>query len=191
MDKCLQKPFTACSKHSLSHTSCACVNCSAAIVRPDHAAWYLLCSLGCQCPTHMDSWRLLMLTDLRGGLRGEPLLRDLPALRYHVLSATFVPDELLRPDSCPSHHFQYSSFKTQSSPRNLIFRVSLQDYGKILINYRHTLQNFIPSCRNWLSLATHLLSSFWRKIYYHSKSLIMPDGQNLQWGLSQHSVEQS
>lgn len=180
-----------CSRHSLSHTSYTCANCSAAIVRPDHAAWHLLCSLSCQCPTHMDCWGFLMLTHLRWGLGGEPLLRDLPALRHCVLSATFVPDKLLRPASCPSNHFQYSSLKTQSSHRNLIFRVSLPDYGKMLINYRHTLQNFKPSCRSWLLLTTHFLSILWRKLYYHSKSLIMPDGQNLQCRLSQHSVEQS
>lgn len=60
--KCLQKPVTACSR--VLATPLTCVNCPAAIIRPEHATWHLLCSLGCQCPTHMVIWGLLMLTHL-------------------------------------------------------------------------------------------------------------------------------
>lgn len=129
MDKKLQNPDTGCSRYSLNHTSYTYVDCSAAMIRPDHAVWHYLDSLGCHCPTHMVRQGFLMLTVLGWGLGGEPILRDLPAQRHCVLPATFVPyikSEIPISASSSSSHLQDSTLNTRSSShRNFIFKVLL------------------------------------------------------------------
>lgn len=73
---------SACRKHSLYCTSHMCVDCFAAINRPDHAAWHILDSLGCQHPMHMVRQGFIMLTLLGWGLECEPIIRDLPIQRH-------------------------------------------------------------------------------------------------------------
>lgn len=194
MGKKLQNPHTACSRYSLNHTSYIYVDCSAAIIRPDHAVWHHLDRLGCQCPTHMVRQGFLMLTLLGWGLGGEPILRHLPAQRYRVLPATFVP--YIKPEV---------PISASSSPATCRI-VPLTPKAEPQKCY---LQS--PPLRLWENVS-HLQtypSGFWKQVlwsYYngkltfwatyggkanHSKSLILPDGQNLQQDLSQHPVEQS
>lgn len=148
---------------TLNHTSYVCVDCSAGIIRPDHAAWQLLDSLGCQCPTHMVRQGFLMLTLLAWGLGGEAVLRDLPAQRHSVLPATWAWDPQIR--QYPSNRFQDSPLNTQSSShRNFIFRALLQDYRKMLVNYRHTPARILEaSLRRLLPWVANFLGNLWRK----------------------------
>lgn len=165
-----------------------CVDCSATIIKPDYAAWHLLDSLGCPCPTHMVRQGLLMLTLLGWSLAGEAILRDLPAQRHCILPAIFIPytePELPGSAGSPSNHFQHGPLNTQSScHRNVIFRAS-------------------PPTRLWENdsqLQTYRVGHYYHKqvIFWatyegrdnHSKCLIFPDVPDLQPGLSQHLVEQ-